>query len=200
MHVPHPLQFNKPRTTTGDISGATRRDVGQHFMVGWNLSTVPESRRRAATRGLDFTLFAGPSIFVTDQLFVTSLMLSLEKEIFPFDEVAFPGAQTQTVRENVIGYNAGVDMTWRFSKHVGVGLLLRVLERQESIHTHRCGAGRGHGGGIARRRRLARVVRLTRASAEATTAAEAAASEARAAEACTTETGAQIRHSESKDR
>ena len=37
--VPHPLQFNKPRTTTGDISDTTRREVGQHFMVGWNIST-----------------------------------------------------------------------------------------------------------------------------------------------------------------
>ena len=139
--VPHPLQFNRPRTTTGDIADVRRREIGQHFMVGWNLSTVAAARRRTATRGLDFTLFAGPSIFVTDQLFVTSLMLSLEKEVFPFDELAFPGAQTQTVRENVLGYNAGVDMTWRFSKNVGVGLLLRVFERQEIIHAHRCAAG-----------------------------------------------------------
>ena len=121
--MPHPLQFNKPRTTTGDIADAKRREVGQHFMVGWNF----RSRGAAdAARGLDFTLFAGPSIFVTDQLFVNSLMLSLEKEVFPFDELAFPGAQTETLRENVLGYNAGVDMTWRFTENVGVGLLLRT--------------------------------------------------------------------------
>ena len=35
-------------------------------------------------------LFAGPSIFTTDQLFVKSLTLSLDKEVFPFDELAFP--------------------------------------------------------------------------------------------------------------
>lgn len=131
--VPHPLRFNRPRTTPGDIADVSRREVGQHFMVGWNFSTVPAPRRRTATRGLDFTLFAGPSIFVTDQLFVTSLMLSLEKEVFPFDELAFPGAQTQTVRENVLGYNAGVDMTWRFSKNVGVGLLLRYSNGKKSF-------------------------------------------------------------------
>jgi hypothetical protein len=123
--VPHPLHFNRPRTSTGDIADVRRLEVGQHFMAGWNISTASGPRGRGASRGLDFTLFAGPSIFVVDQLFVTSLMLSLEKEVFPFDELAFPGAQTETVRENVIGYNAGVDMTWRFSSNVGVGLLLR---------------------------------------------------------------------------
>jgi hypothetical protein len=114
--VPHPLQFNRPRTTTGEIAGAKRREVGQHIMFGWNIP---------AAGGLDFTLFGGPTIFTTEQLFATSLMLSLEKEVFPFDELAFPGAQTETQRENVMGYNAGVDMTWRFIDNVGIGLLVR---------------------------------------------------------------------------
>lgn len=114
--VPHPLQFNQPRTTSGDIGGVMRREVGQHVMIGW---TIP------AAGGLDFTLFGGPSIFATEQLFVTSLELSLDKEAFPFDELAFPGAETETLRENVLGYNAGVDMTWRFARMLGVGLLVR---------------------------------------------------------------------------
>jgi hypothetical protein len=125
--VPHPLQFNQPRTTTGDIAGTTRREIGQHVMFGWNFSTVPAPvrGRPAPFRGLDFTLFAGPSIFLTDQLFATSVMVSLDKEVFPFNELAFPGAQTEALQENVFGYNAGVDMTWRFSRHFGAGLLLR---------------------------------------------------------------------------
>ena len=125
--VPHPLQFNKPRTVTGEITGTTRREVGQHLMFGWNFSTAPPPPRGrpAPTQGLDFTLFGGPSLFLTDQLFVTSLMLSLEDEVFPFNELPFPGAQTEALQENVFGYHAGVDMTWRFSRHFGAGLLLR---------------------------------------------------------------------------
>ncbi len=123
--VPHPLQFNRPRTTTGDIVDTTRREIGQHIMFGWNLSAAAQPRRTGTNRGLDFTLFAGPSIFVTDQVVVDGLTLTLENEVFPFDELAFPGARTEALRENVLGYNAGVDMTWRFSKHVGLGLLLR---------------------------------------------------------------------------
>lgn len=114
--VPHPLQFNKPRSTTGDVAGALRREIGQHILFGW---TIP------ASNGIDFTLFAGPSIFRAEQLFVKSLTLSLDKEIFPFDELAFPGAATETLRKNVTGYNAGADMTWRFAEHFGAGLLVR---------------------------------------------------------------------------
>ena len=114
--VPHPLQFNKPRTTTGDIAGAKRREIGQHVTFGW---AIP------AAGGLDFILFAGPSIFATEQLFVRNLTLSLAKEVFPFDELAFPGVETETLRDNVVGYNSGVDMTWRVSRNIGVGLLLR---------------------------------------------------------------------------
>lgn len=122
--VPHPLQFNKPRPTTGEIADAKRREVGQHIMFGW---TIP------AAGGLDFTLFGGPSIVTTEQLFVTSLTLALDKEVFPFDELAFPGVQAETQRQSVTGYNAGVDMTWRFARNVGVGLLVRYSNGKKAF-------------------------------------------------------------------
>jgi len=114
--VPHPLQFNKPRTTTGEIADANRREFGQHITVGW---AIP------ASGGLDFILSGGPSFFMTEQLFVTRLNLSLQDEVFPFDELEFPQADTETRRENVLGYNGGVDMTWRINKRIGLGLLVR---------------------------------------------------------------------------
>jgi len=114
--VPHPLQFNKPRTTTGEIADVNRREYGQHIAVGW---AIP------ASGGLDFILSGGPSFFMTQQLFVTRLNLSLQDEVFPFEELAFPRADTETLRETVMGYNAGVDMTWRMNKRIGLGLLVR---------------------------------------------------------------------------
>jgi hypothetical protein len=86
-----------------------------------------------AAHGLDFMLFGGPSIFTTEQLFATSLNFSLDKEVFPFDELAFPGAQTQTLKENVAGYNIGVDMTWRLIDKIGVGLLLRYSSGKKAF-------------------------------------------------------------------
>lgn len=122
--VPHPLQFNKPRTTTGEIANANRREIGQHIVFGW---MIP------AARDLDFMLFGGPSIFITEQLFATRLNLSLDNEVFPFDALLFPGAQTQTLTENVAGYNAGVDMTWRVLDNVGVGLLVRYSSGKKAF-------------------------------------------------------------------
>ena len=114
--VPHPLEFNKPRTTAGEIADANRREFGQHITVGW---AIP------ASGGLDFILSGGPSFFNTQQLFVTRLNFSLQDEVFPFEELAFPRADTEIQRENAIGYNAGVDMTWRLNKRIGLGLLVR---------------------------------------------------------------------------
>ena len=114
--VPHPLQFNKPRTTTSELANVMRRELGQHITIGW---IIP------ATDRIDFTVFGGPSIFTTEQTFVTGLTISLAQEVFPFDQLEFPGAQTETQRENVTGYHAGVDMTWRFTDNIGVGALLR---------------------------------------------------------------------------
>ncbi len=122
--VPHPLQFNKPRTATGEILNATRREVGQHIMFGWNVETAG---------GLEFLLFAGPSIFATDQLVVNSLTLTLDTEVFPFDELAFPAVESETLRENVMGYNAGVDMTWRVARKIGLGLLVRYSEGKQAF-------------------------------------------------------------------
>jgi hypothetical protein len=130
--VPHPLQFNRQRTVTGEIPNATRREVGKHLMFGWNVQTAG---------GLEFLLFAGPSIIATDQLVVNSLTLSLDKEVFPFDELAFPPVESETLRENVLGYNAGVDMTWRFAGKFGVGLLVRYSEgKKEFTPTRPTGA------------------------------------------------------------
>jgi hypothetical protein len=129
--VPHPLQFNKPRTITGDVPNATRREVGQHLMFGWNVKTAGN---------VEFLLFAGPSIIATDQLLVKSLTLELDKEVFPFDELAFPAVQSETLRENVMGYNVGVDMAWRFAHNVGVGLLIRFSEATQAFTPSQSGA------------------------------------------------------------
>ena len=72
---------------------------------------------------------------------MTRLNFSLQDEVFPFEEVAFPRADTETLRENVIGYNAGVDMTWRLNRQNRAGAARALFGRQEGIHTNRRTAG-----------------------------------------------------------
>jgi hypothetical protein len=114
--VPHPLLFNQPRTTTGDVQNITRFEAGEHFQVAW---TVPTAHK------LEFTLFGGPSLFITEQTYVSELALGLDRETYPFDAFTFAGAATDTFKGNILGYNAGVDLTWRFAKNVGAGMLIR---------------------------------------------------------------------------
>lgn len=122
--VPHPLFFDRARTVTGEISGIARRELAQHVSVGW---MIP------AAGGLDFMVFGGPTVFTTEQMFVTTLMLTLDKETYPFDTLAFPGAVTEKLRENAIGYHAGVDLTWRFARRVGGGLLIRYANGKKDF-------------------------------------------------------------------
>jgi hypothetical protein len=114
--VPHPLLFNHMRTTTGDVQNITRFETGAHFQAAW---TVPAAYK------LEFTFFGGPSLFVTQQTYVSELAVGLDRETYPFDEFPFAGAATETFKENILGYNAGADLTWRFSKNVGAALLIR---------------------------------------------------------------------------
>ena len=114
--VPHPLFFNQKRAVTADIQNVIRKETGEHFQVSWTTPPV---------NGLEFSFFGGPSIFGTEQTYATKLALGLDKEIYPFDTFAFAGAATETFKENITGYNVGVDMTWKFSKHVGAGVLFR---------------------------------------------------------------------------
>ena len=72
---------------------------------------------------------------------MTQLNFSLQDEVFPFEELAFPRADTETLRGNIIGYNAGVDMTWRVNRKNRAGAARALFGRQERIHTNRRAAG-----------------------------------------------------------
>jgi hypothetical protein len=122
--VPHPLFFDKKRSISGEVSNVTRREVGQHFSAGWAIPDVD---------GLDLIVFAGPSIFTTEQLFVTALTMSLDKETYPFDSLAFPGTLTEKHRENILGYNVGMDMMWRFTRQIGAGVLIRYANGKKDF-------------------------------------------------------------------
>jgi hypothetical protein len=123
-HVPNPLVFGQPRTSTGDVTGIDRRETATHVEFGWTIR---------AAHHLEFTPFAGPSMFQAEQVFVTRLNLELADEVYPFDTLAFPGVTTETIKDTMRGYNAGVDMTWRFDKMIGVGALLRYTHGMKEL-------------------------------------------------------------------
>ena len=122
--APHPFFFNQPRTVTGDVPNMTRKETAVHIQALW---TAP------AAGGIEFTFFGGPSVFMIEQHYVKGLTLSLANEVYPYDTVAFFGASTGTFKETIAGYNAGVDLTWRFAPHVGLGILIRHARGTKTV-------------------------------------------------------------------
>jgi len=114
--VPNPLRFTQPRTTTGTVSGVERKENAVHIELSWRVK---------AAGGLEFMPFGGPSFFQTEQGLVTKLNLTLANEVYPYDTLAFPSVSTETIKDKMNGYNAGVDMAWMFSRHIGLGALIR---------------------------------------------------------------------------
>jgi hypothetical protein len=122
--VPHPFFFNQLRATAG-TAPASRKETAVHIQAAW---TVP------AAGGIEFTLFGGPTIFRTEQALVTKLNLTLGNEVYPYDSLpTFPGVTTQTIKDNVKGYNAGADMTWRLGKNFGLGVLIRYAHGTKNV-------------------------------------------------------------------
>ena len=62
-----------------------------------------------------------------------SLDVTIEKEVYPLDTLSFPAVTTQTFKDNIKGYNAGADLTWRFSKYIGVGMVIRYSNGKENF-------------------------------------------------------------------
>ena len=123
--VPHPFFFNQPRTATGTARGVDRTETAAHIQASWTAR---------AAGGIEFTAFGGPSMFRTEQGLATTPKLTLADEVYPYDALpTFPGVTTETVRSNVIGYNAGVDMTWKLASNFGLGVLIRYSHGQRNF-------------------------------------------------------------------
>jgi outer membrane protein with beta-barrel domain len=112
--IPHPFFFNTLRPISGDLSGLTHKEVGAHIYA---MYFVPVSSK------LDVGIFGGPSHFSVKQDFVTDVDYTSS---YPFDTATFTGAPTETVSRGATGYNVGADVSWRLSKVLAVGGLIRV--------------------------------------------------------------------------
>ena len=67
-------------------------------------------------------LSAGPSIFRTTQ----DIVRSIEVDIMPgFRSLRFDEATISEERRTSVGFNAGADLTWRFARRLGVGMVAR---------------------------------------------------------------------------
>jgi hypothetical protein len=110
--LPHPFLFDRPRTITGTTAG-NHDETAVHLQIGY---IVPLGKK------MEVVVFGGPSFFTVKQTVVITIA---HNDIYPFDETTFAGATGVSEEEQKTGFNAGADVAYYFTKHVGVGGIVR---------------------------------------------------------------------------
>jgi hypothetical protein len=119
--VPHPFFFAKPRSVAG-TTPSTRRETAGHIQAVYLLPG----------RRLNVMIFGGPSLFSIRQTLVTDVVYS---ETYPYDTATFSSAQTaSSTSKTAIGFHAGVDVAWMFSRSLGVGGTARFARAQATLN------------------------------------------------------------------
>jgi opacity protein-like surface antigen len=111
--IPHPFFFNQARSVEGEAAGLTHEELAVHILA---MAIVPGGER------LSLAVFAGPSFFNVKQAIVQRLQYSQQ---YPYDTATFSGVETDTPSESTIGFNAGADVGYFFSRNVGIGGVIR---------------------------------------------------------------------------
>lgn len=118
--IPHPFFPGQPRPTSGSAD-MHRQETGTHIQVTYR---VP------LTKSMDVLLGAGPSVINVGQEIVDGVAV---EEAFPFDTVTFGHAVTRRVAKTSVGFNVGTDFAWTFSRHFGIGGLLRYSHAKATL-------------------------------------------------------------------
>lgn len=111
--IPHPFYFGQARSLSGDLSRLSHLERGVHLELAYPVSIK---------RGREITVFGGPSIINARQELATDLRYS---ESYPFDTASYSSAIVTQSSKTVMGANAGADVTWRLSRSVRGGALVR---------------------------------------------------------------------------
>jgi hypothetical protein len=111
--IPHPFFYEQLRTISGTQPGVEGRERAVH---------VDAVVLAASTPRFELSVFAGATSFSLRQDVVADVSYT---QSYPFDTAEFSEATIARASASKVGYNAGADVTWSFSEHIGVGGLLR---------------------------------------------------------------------------
>jgi hypothetical protein len=114
-NVPHPFYYNQSRPVAGDTR-LKHQDLAFHVAAMW---LVPVSDT------LQVSVFGGPSVFRVTQDMVSNVEVH---ESFPFDQAEYAGASVSAEHASRLGFNAGADATYFFTRSIGVGGLVRFSQ------------------------------------------------------------------------
>jgi hypothetical protein len=131
--VPHPLAFGRPRAVSG-ASDLARNETVVNVQVLWMVPAPIGRRFQLAIEG-------GPSWVSVNQNVVEDVTVT---QAYPYDTATYTGVVTQRSARSGIGFNAGVDGTYLYTRHVGVGASA-VFTR---AHVPIGGSADSHAGGL----------------------------------------------------
>jgi hypothetical protein len=138
--VPHPFSFDRLRSVTGDVGGLKREELIVHVQAR---ATAPIGSR------LQVVAFGGPSFFQVKQGMVSAFTWA---ESYPFDEASFGSATTVRAKGSKLGFNAGVDVAFFFSRQLGVGSTIQFsgttveIQSPGGVQEVKAGGARAGGG------------------------------------------------------
>ncbi|MCC7418239.1 MAG: hypothetical protein IT176_13955 [Acidobacteria bacterium] len=107
--LPHPLYFDRFRTTSGEVGGLKRRST----IVGLQVGAVLGFRARGQV-----LLYAGPAFVAVQQPVVEDFTYT---DAYPYDAASFERATTAPARDSAMGFQVGGDVGFFFSRHAGLG-------------------------------------------------------------------------------
>ncbi len=114
--VPHPIEFNQPRTADPQTFQLIHRERATHVSAAW-VVPIPFDAHFA------IAVFGGPSFFSVQQGLVT-YVTAREAGGPPFATVNVT-VDTGEHRRNAVGGHIGADVTFKPTEFVGLGFLVR---------------------------------------------------------------------------
>jgi hypothetical protein len=120
--VPHPVFFGQPRTAEAQAGGLKHGETGVHLQAIW---MVPVADR------IDLGVSIGPSFINVTHEFVTDL--GVEEVGVPFTQVNIGRVVTSELSDNAIGVNVGADVTYKWTRQVGITGALRYVRATARI-------------------------------------------------------------------
>jgi hypothetical protein len=107
--VPHPFFFNRAREVSGSVTGLKRNELAVHVQAA---GVFPAGNR------LQVMVFGGPSFFRVKQGVVNDFSYT---DAYPYDTATFASTDVTNTKESKVGFNAGADVAFFFTRQLGVG-------------------------------------------------------------------------------
>ncbi len=112
--LPNPLYVSKPTTLSGGFE-ADHSETAIHVQASWTIPLRPK---------MLLMVFGGPSFVSVTQTLVQSEGIGASR-VYPYDDGTITSATTTNQSGMALGFSAGADFTYRLSRTIGVGGIVR---------------------------------------------------------------------------